>query len=238
MIKLDQETEEKVQAALFEANQQFNNYETENSLQTLRDAIALFPDKPERCHLGWSLFNQICEYAYEDGVINVLDEFIPRYAECDSEQRGFGTSDFLIAKISFDRGEFDKAKNFFEIANRKSEGRVWKQNKLDPKYLDFFKNSFADSVRPTEFNEILNLSLRKINQKEYSLALSLLYDCLNLRLDNSTVHFNKGLCHFELDELDHAADSFTRAYMLEGEDIFKGKDSKYFDFLKTKIDIK
>ncbi|MBL4594037.1 MAG: hypothetical protein JKX68_09505 [Flavobacteriales bacterium] len=46
------------------------------------------------------------------------------------------------------------------------------------------------------------------------------------------------ILHFELNELDHAADSFTRAYMLEDENVFKGQDSKYFDFLKTRIEIK
>ncbi|MFN8712900.1 MAG: hypothetical protein ACK5Z2_08605 [Bacteroidota bacterium] len=55
---------------------------------------------------------------------------------------------------------------------------------------------------------------------------------------NPLVHLNKGVCHFELDEPDQAADSFTRAYMLEGEAVFGKIDIKYFEFLKTRIEIK
>jgi hypothetical protein len=67
---------------------------------------------------------------------------------------------------------------------------------------------------------------------------SLYYDCLNHDLMNPLVHLNKGVCHFELDEPDQAADSFTRAYMLEGEAVFGKIDIKYFEFLKTRIEIK
>jgi hypothetical protein len=51
------------------------------------------------------------------------------------------------------------------------------------------------------------------------------------------VHLNKGICHFELNQLDQAADALTRAYMLEGEKIFADQNLKYLDFLKTKIEL-
>ena len=141
MIKLDAETEIKVQAVLFKANQQFNNYETQNSLNTLREGIKLFPDKVENCHLGWSILHFLCEYAYEDAVFDVLDEFLPLYHLCDTTQRGYGTSEFLIAKLAFDRNDLVKAKEYFILANKKSTGRVWQNKKLKPEYRQFFKES-------------------------------------------------------------------------------------------------
>ena len=80
-----------------------------------------------------------------------------------------------------------------------------------------------------------NTAKKEIKNQNYSAALDLLYDALNLNQMKVDVHFNKGLCHFELDEFDQAADSFTRAYMLDGETIFNKQDAKYFDFLKTRI---
>lgn len=52
---------------------------------------------------------------------------------------------------------------------------------------------------------------------------------------NSFLHLRLGQVQFELGNLIRAADELTRAYMGEGTKIFEGEDSKYFEFLKTKI---
>ena len=150
----------------------------------------------------------------------------------------YGESEYLAGKIALKQNNEKLAIQYFIVANQKSSGRVFGDAKEEQRVLQFFKTHAKEHVRPTNFEEMLSTSLKEIKSKNYSYALSLLYDCLNLQLDNPVIHFNKGLCHFELNEFDHAADSFARAYMLEGIDIFKTYDSKYFDFLKTKIEIK
>jgi len=55
-------------------------------------------------------------------------------------------------------------------------------------------------------------------------------------LGNPLVHLRLGQSHFELSNLDKAADEFTRAYMGAGEEIFEDEDPKYLAFLKTRID--
>jgi hypothetical protein len=42
---------------------------------------------------------------------------------------------------------------------------------------------------------------------------------------------------FENGDLDRAADSFTRAYALDGKDVFEGEDDKYLSFLSTRIEM-
>lgn len=56
-------------------------------------------------------------------------------------------------------------------------------------------------------------------------------------IGNPFVHLRLGQCQYELGNLEKAADELTRAYAIEGKDIFEGEDSKYFEFLKTKINI-
>jgi tetratricopeptide (TPR) repeat protein len=56
-------------------------------------------------------------------------------------------------------------------------------------------------------------------------------------IGNAFIHVRLGQCLFELEMFDQAANEFTRAYAIEGENIFKGDDPKYFQFLKTKITI-
>jgi tetratricopeptide (TPR) repeat protein len=54
-------------------------------------------------------------------------------------------------------------------------------------------------------------------------------------IGNPFIHLRLGQCMFELGFLDSAADELTRAYAVEGEEIFAEEDPKYFVFLKTRI---
>jgi tetratricopeptide (TPR) repeat protein len=52
---------------------------------------------------------------------------------------------------------------------------------------------------------------------------------------NPFIHLRLGQCHLEKGQVDEAAEHLTRAYALEGKDIFAAEDPKYFAFLKTRI---
>ena len=52
---------------------------------------------------------------------------------------------------------------------------------------------------------------------------------------NPFIHLRLGQCALEKGNIEEAAEHLTRAYMLEGKEIFSQEDNKYFDFLKTKI---
>lgn len=55
-------------------------------------------------------------------------------------------------------------------------------------------------------------------------------------IGNPFIHMRLGQCHFEIGNLERAADELTRAYGLKGEEIFSGEDARYLNFLKTKIE--
>lgn len=52
---------------------------------------------------------------------------------------------------------------------------------------------------------------------------------------NPFVHLRLGQCHLEKDDLARAAEHLTRAYALEGREIFTAEDPKYLAFLQTRI---
>jgi tetratricopeptide (TPR) repeat protein len=56
-------------------------------------------------------------------------------------------------------------------------------------------------------------------------------------IGNPFLHLRLGQCQYEIGNMERAADEFTRAYALEGAAIFQDDDPKYFEFLKTKINI-
>ena len=55
-------------------------------------------------------------------------------------------------------------------------------------------------------------------------------------IGNPFIHLRLGQCQWELNHLDKAADELTRAYAIEGEEIFSEEAPQYFEFLKTRID--
>ena len=55
-------------------------------------------------------------------------------------------------------------------------------------------------------------------------------------IGNPFLHLRLGQCQFEVGNLDRAADNLTRAFALEGDKIFDEEDSKYLEFLKTRIE--
>lgn len=54
-------------------------------------------------------------------------------------------------------------------------------------------------------------------------------------IGNPFIHMRLGQCQFEVGNTTRAADELTRAYALEGADMFEQEDPKYLAFLGTKI---
>ncbi|MGV6861420.1 MAG: tetratricopeptide repeat protein [Putridiphycobacter sp.] len=54
-------------------------------------------------------------------------------------------------------------------------------------------------------------------------------------IGNPFIHLRLGQCQFETGNLDRAADELTRAFAIEGENIFEQEDEKYLTFLKSKL---
>jgi tetratricopeptide (TPR) repeat protein len=75
--------------------------------------------------------------------------------------------------------------------------------------------------------------------KDYKQGVKILQDCMYCpdAIGNPFIHLRLGQCQFETGNFDNAANELTRAYAIEGVEIFKDENPKYFEFLKTKIQI-
>ena len=56
-------------------------------------------------------------------------------------------------------------------------------------------------------------------------------------INNPFILLRLGQCAFELGIKDLATENLLRAYMIEGKEIFEEDDKKYFDFLKSNVDL-
>jgi tetratricopeptide (TPR) repeat protein len=75
--------------------------------------------------------------------------------------------------------------------------------------------------------------------KDYQTGIDNLSNAMHCpeAIGNPFLHLRLGQCQFEIGDLDKAADELTRAYALEGEEMFSEEDPKYLEFLKTRIDL-
>jgi tetratricopeptide (TPR) repeat protein len=73
-------------------------------------------------------------------------------------------------------------------------------------------------------------------QKKFKRASDYFYDALNCpgTLDNPFLNLRLGQCLYEIGEIEKAEDFLLRAYMIEGKEIFKSEDEKYFKILENK----
>lgn len=73
--------------------------------------------------------------------------------------------------------------------------------------------------------------------KAYEHAVRALSDAMHCpgAIGNPFLHLRLGQAQLELGDTKRAADELTRAYAVEGKNIFAEEDPKYFEFLKTVI---
>lgn len=233
MKELDAASKSKIEQMITSAMNVFSLENPEESTMLLHEAWALLPDEKHLWSESFLLSKYIVHVYFRTGDFVKAKEWSTIFLSCDNAHRNYGESEMMAGKIAHQEGDVVSAKNYFSIANQKSLGRCFSGD--DKKYKKLLDKS---EIRPSSLKPLLALANKEFGEKNYSKALSLYYDCLNHDLMNPLVHLNKGVCHFELNEPNQAADSFTRAYMLEGGAVFGQIDIKYFEFLKTRIEIK
>lgn len=235
LLELDKNIKQEIEKITNAAMEIFDLKNPQPGINLLIDAYHKIPLPRTSYTESFNLLKYITIGYFRSGLLDESEKWLPEFLESDFNTMRYGESEFMAGKIALTkRNDKESAIQYFIIANQKSEGRVFK-SKDEKEFFNFFKSHAKEHVRPSSFDKMLEVALKETNTKNYIYALSLLYDCLNIQLANPLVHIKKGICHFELKELEKAADSFTKAYMLEGEQIFQNEDSKYFNFLKTKI---
>ena len=138
-MELDEKTEIAVQQAFTDALNLFNNDKTIESINKCIEGINMLPGKPYQYDIEYTFLETLCNHAYVDGLLDIVDEWLEIFLICDNKLRGYGNSEFLAGQMAYDRNDVIKARDFFFIADEKSGGRVWRKSNLDPKYFMFFK---------------------------------------------------------------------------------------------------
>lgn len=75
--------------------------------------------------------------------------------------------------------------------------------------------------------------------KKYEPALNYFYDAYKgpNANDNPFINMRIGQCLFELNNLEKSEDYLLKAFMLDGEKVFRADSNKYLNYLKQKYDL-
>ena len=137
MEKLSLYVKEQIESIIDESNKEFDRKKYIQSIKLLDKAWELLPEPKG----GYSESYHIALYASETYLLikdtSKAKEWADIIKKCGLNRIDSGEREFLSGKVAFESGDLDKAKQFFEIANRKSEGRCFSSE--DGKYLKFFE---------------------------------------------------------------------------------------------------
>lgn len=138
MEELNEELSQQILDLIDEAYNAYSKEIPENSINILQEAWNLLPDNQEDYEEGYLVIHEFVETYFSVGDYLETEKWIEIYLKSDNLNRNFGIAEFYAGKTAFELGKFEDAKNYFQIAEKKSEGRVWKGNDAT-KYFKFYK---------------------------------------------------------------------------------------------------
>ncbi|MBD8035072.1 MULTISPECIES: hypothetical protein [Solibacillus] len=141
MTMLPSYIKEKIENFVDKSNEQFNNGCHQDSILLLEEAWNLIPEpKGIYSEESYHIVKDIIETYYVLNDFKKAKEwgekiYLTGFARIDS-----GEKEYINGEIAFELGNLEIAKEFFSIANDKSEGRCFDSpNRV--KYLKFFKSN-------------------------------------------------------------------------------------------------
>ncbi|BCA32339.1 hypothetical protein PDQ36_13065 [Bacillus cereus] len=140
MAILQSPIKEEFESLLEKSNEQFNNGNYNDSIVLLEEAWDIIPNpKGIYCEESYHLVKDIISTCFMVNDLKKAKEwadkiFLTGFARIDS-----GDKEFIAGKVAFELDDLETAKEFFSIANTKSEGRCF-GNPKNTKYLKFLKS--------------------------------------------------------------------------------------------------
>lgn len=139
MANLQSPIKEKFETLVNKSNEQFENGKHNDSIITLEEAWDLLPEpKGVYSEESFHLVKDIIDTCFIIKDYKKAKEWSDKIYLTGLARKDTGKKEFISGKVAFELGEVEVAKEFFYIANKKSEGRCFEGE--DTKYLRCFKS--------------------------------------------------------------------------------------------------
>lgn len=139
MANLQSPVKEKFEFLVNKSNEQFENGKHNDSIVTLEEAWDLLPEpKGIYSEESFHLVKDIIDTCFVIKNFKKAKEWSDKIYLTGLARKDTGKKEFISGKVAYELGELEIAKEFFIIANKKSEGRCFEDE--DTKYLKCFKS--------------------------------------------------------------------------------------------------
>lgn len=138
MALLSSPLKEQVENLMDMSNQEYDKGDYIKSIKLLEEAWTKLPQPKVIYDDSYHIVKYIIETYLFINNAQHAKEWSNIMFICDLERADSGEREFLVGKVAYELGNLDIAKEFFFIANKKSEGRCFEDE--DTKYLKFFKS--------------------------------------------------------------------------------------------------
>lgn len=114
-----------VMAELMRIGAQYSAGDFRGGLRELSALWARVTDQKPETSNAYLIVEYGVALSLKEGDFDLASEWAERVPMFAAKRHDLGEVEFLVGKVAFARGEMDKAKELFRIANTKSEGRIF-----------------------------------------------------------------------------------------------------------------
>lgn len=134
MAYVEGELGEKIQELMDESNEQYDRGDYRKSIDLLIEAWNKLPNDKVQYDESFLIVWGILEISIEINEIDIMNQWVAMIFTADPERGDTGEREMWAGRVAYASKEMDKAKEYFEIANKKSKGRCFGKN--DNKYKE------------------------------------------------------------------------------------------------------
>lgn len=136
-LTLDSELSKLIKSLINRSNEEYDQGKYLESIEILEDAWYRLPEPKGGYSESYYIASDISEIYLKLKKLKEAKKWSDELFKCALHRIDSGEREFLAGKVAFESSEFDTAKQYFTIANEKSEGRCFEDE--PKKYIQFLK---------------------------------------------------------------------------------------------------
>ena len=131
------ELEQRIISLFDKSNQEYDLGNYEDSIKYLEEAWDALPEPKGIYSDSYHFAFYLSETYLQINNFNKANKWAEEIFTCGLDRIDSGEREFLSGKVAYEMGDISAARQYFKIANEKSEGRCFIDE--DKKYIEFFK---------------------------------------------------------------------------------------------------
>jgi tetratricopeptide (TPR) repeat protein len=121
----------KIEALMEESNELWESKEYKESINKLVQAWELLPNDKNQYEESYHIVWGILDISILIHDIETMNKWVDKILYADPERFDDGEKEMWVGKVAFESGDFEKAKEYFRIASKKSGGRCFREERKE-----------------------------------------------------------------------------------------------------------